>query len=391
MIEPRTSSTDDRRRRAGRSQLTVPRRFAAITAAVGLLVVALAAPVAAADSRAAEPRHENEGNEFRQHNLFSDVPGRAAMTDPYLVNAWGMSFGPSTPLWVSDNGSDLTTLYKGSPMPNNLQAVPLVVSIPNGEPTGQVYNPSSDWVVTSGTDSGPSLFIFASESGTISGWSPGVPGPAPSTSAQVGVTVPNAVYKGLAITTGSGGDWLFAANFHAGTIDVFDGNWHRVHWPGAFRDPMIPAHYAPFNIQDIGGRLYVTYARQDAQRHDDVKGPGHGFIDVYDVHGNLLRRLVSRGSLNSPWGLALAPAGFGRFGGDLLVGNFGDGRINAFDPVTGHFAGRLRRENGSFIHIDGLWGLMFGNGVAATPKTLIFSAGPGGESHGLLGTLTVAP
>jgi uncharacterized protein (TIGR03118 family) len=201
------------------------------------------------------------------------------------------------------------------------------------------------------------------------------------------VTVPNAVYKGLAITTGPSGDFLYAANFHAGTIDVFNGKYKLVHWGGAFHDASIPTGYAPFNIQNISGRLFVTYAKQDAQKHDDVKGAGHGFIDVYDLRGHLLQRLASGGHLNSPWGLAWAPAGFGHFAGDLLVGNFGDGAINAYNPTTGHFDGQLKNEDGNVIAINGLWGLRFGNGVAGTPTTLFFTAGIADEAHGLMGTI----
>jgi uncharacterized protein (TIGR03118 family) len=272
-----------------------------------------------------------------------------------------------------------------------LAQAPLVVKIPDGAPTGQVFNPSTNWVVRSGSHSAAALFIFASETGAITGWNPNVPTPAPATSAQVGITVPSAVYKGLAISTGAAGNWLYAANFHAGTVDVFDGSFHLLHWAGAFKDGHLPAGYAPFNIANLGGQLYVTYALQKADKHDDAAGTGHGFVDVYDLKGTLLKRLVQRGPLNSPWGLAMAPATWGRFGGDLLVGNFGNGRISAFNPATGAFLGQLRNADGLAITIAGLWGLMFGNGTAGTPQTLIFTAGIAEEAHGLLGTIEPAP
>ena len=395
MIRWRTAGPSAPRQQADGTPTGSVRRAALAVAGASLLLVAMAVPTAAAGPGAAQAAQNSSsahpGNMFQRRNLVSDVPGMAAVTDPNLVNAWGMSAGPTTPVWVSDNGSDVTTLYQGATHHDALSTIPLVVSIPSGAPTGQVYNPSSSWVVTSGADSGPALFIFAGESGTISGWNSTVPTPAPSTNAQVGVTVANAVYKGLAISTGAGGNWLYAANFHTGKIDVFNGSWSQVHWPGAFHDAMIPAGYAPFNIQNLGGRLYVTYAKQDGAKHDDVKGMGHGFLDVYNLKGHLIRRLAKRGTLDSPWGLAIAPSGFGRFVGDLLVGNFGDGRISAFDPMTGHLDGLLRNRHGKFITIDGLWGLMFGNGTAGSPHTLLFTAGPGGESHGLMGTIEAAP
>ncbi len=358
-------------------------RAAIASAGAIVLMVAMAAPAAA--------HHDFGTNTYLQSNLVSDIPGVARRTDPNLVNPWGMSFGPTTPVWVSENHTGVSTLYSGAVNGGHLTTIPLVVTTPNGDATGQVYNPTSDWVVSSGSDSGPALFIFASEAGTISGWSPGVPSPAPSTQAQVAVFHPHAIWKGLAISTGSGGDFLYAANFHSGHVDVFDGDWNAVHMPGAFEDPSIPAGFAPFNIQNFNGSLYVTYAKQDADKADDAHGPHRGYIDVYDLSGNLLRRLVSRGHLNSPWGLAWAPSDFGRFSGDLLVGNFGDGRISAYDPVTGAFQGQLRNPDGTKIAISGLWGLLFGNGTAGSPHTLLFTAGLADESHGLMGTIEFHP
>lgn len=375
------------------------RRAMGAVATVGALLFAIALPASAAASAPLKPASAGAAtvpsgaaeNEYRQTNLLSDIPGVARNTDPNLVNPWGMAAGPATPIWVSDNGSDVTTLYRGAIGGTALLPVPLIVGIPTGAPTGQVFNDAKNFDISSGKFHGPPLFIFATENGSITGWNPGVPAPAPSVWAQVGVTVPNAVYKGLAITTDPSGDFLYAANFHAGTIDVFNGKYKLVHWGGAFHDASIPAGYAPFNIQNINGRLYVTYAKQDAQKHDDVKGAGHGFIDIYDLRGHLLQRLASGGHLNSPWGLAWAPAGFGHFAGDLLVGNFGDGAINAYNPTTGHFDGQLRNEDGNVIAVNGLWGLRFGDGVAGTPTTLFFTAGIADEAHGLMGTIEAVP
>jgi uncharacterized protein (TIGR03118 family) len=292
---------------------------------------------------------------------------------------------------VADNGTDKATLYPGFVNGSPISKAPLVVNIPGGAPTGQVFNPTPGFVVHAGPARGPALFLFDSEAGLVTGWNPGVPPPPPSTQAQVGASVPHAIYKGLAIATTSAGTLLYGADFHHGRIDVFDQGWERVHLSGSFRDPKLPESFAPFNIQELGGRLYVAYAKQDADREDEVAGPGLGFVDVYSTSGHLLDRLVRRGQLNAPWGLVRAPAtGFGRFSGDLLVGNFGDGHINAYDPETGAFRGRLRHEDGRPIQIEGLWALRFGNGVTGTPTTLLFTAGIDDEAHGLFGAIEPA-
>jgi uncharacterized protein (TIGR03118 family) len=367
------------------------RRAVGAVAAAGALILAIAGPASAAAKPVAGISAISPAgaipNVYRQTNLVSDIPGVARITDPNLVNPWGMSAGPATPIWVSDNGSNVTTLYHGAINGSALLPVPLVVGIPTGAPTGTVFNDAKNFDISSGKFHGPPLFIFATETGSIVGWNPAVPPPAPSVWAQLGVTVPNAVYKGLAITTDPTGDFLYAANFRTGTVDVFNGKYKLVHWAKAFQDPGIPAGYAPFNIQNFNGKLYVTYAKQDAEKHDDVAGAGHGFVDVYDLRGHLLQRLASRGHLNSPWGLAWAPAGFGHFAGDLLVGNFGDGTINAYNPTTGHFDGQLKNADGNVIAINGLWGLRFGDAAAGGPLTLFFTAGIGDESHGLMGTI----
>jgi uncharacterized protein (TIGR03118 family) len=339
---------------------------------------------------------------FRQVNLVSDVPGAAALTDPDLVNAWGLSASPGTdqapgsPLWVSDNGTDKSTLYAGATA-TTVNKVGLVVNITSGAPTGQVFNTdqSGFMVRDAAGHSGPAVFIFDSENGGIDGWNPGVgfTGTPPSTVTETPVrNGANAVYKGLAIAQASDGHtYLYAANFRSGRVEAYDDTFTPVELPGGlFVDPRIPAGYAPFNVQELGGQLYVSYAKQDATLHDDVAGRGHGFVDVFTNDGALVRRLVTRGALDSPWGLALAPAGFGKFGGALLVGNFGNGRVNVYNPTTGAHLGQLRQTNGKPIVIDGLWGLRFGNGNAAKTGELIFSAGPAGESHGLLGKIIAA-
>jgi uncharacterized protein (TIGR03118 family) len=354
------------------------------------LVAALVVVAAAAmPSTAAAHRHGHHGHDLRVHqrNLVADQPGHAELTDPNLVNAWGLAFGPSTPAWVADNGTDVSTLYRGATaMTPAVTRVPLVVSIPQGAPTGVAFNGGSGFVVHSGPASGPALFLFSSEAGVISGWNSNVPA-AGSTAAQVAATVPGAIFKGLAIADTKDGPRLYATDFHNARVDVWNDMFAPAGKPGGFTDPHIPKGYAPFGIQTIGHRLVVTYAKQDPAAEDDVHGPGFGFVDLYNTSGKLLRRLVSRGPLNAPWGIALAPRHFGGASGDLLIGNFGDGRIHAFNPNNGRFLGALR-EHGRKLAIDGLWALEFGNGVIGNRNTLLFTAGPDDESHGLFGALT---
>ncbi len=349
---------------------------------VGLVAVLIPAPVWSA---------------YVQTNLVSDIPGLALTTDPNLQNAWGISHGPSSPFWISDNRTGVSTVYNGSGQPFPL-ATPLVVTIPPASggtppsaPTGQVFNGGSSFELV---PSRPASFIFASEDGTISGWNFNV---SPTqVIRKVDNSAAGAIYKGLAIGNNGSGDFLYAANFHAGSIDVFDANFSPATLGGSFLDPNLPSGFAPFNIQNIGGDLYVTYAVPDASGEDDVPAPGNGFVDVFDQNGNFERRLISKGALNSPWGLALAPDSFGDFGGDLLVGNFGDGLINAFDPTTGQFLGTLRDDQGDPIVNQGLWGLIFGNdGNGGDTDKLYFTAGiPGDgavEDHGLFGVIAVVP
>jgi uncharacterized protein (TIGR03118 family) len=317
--------------------------------------------------------------------LTSDIPNVAAFPDTNLVNPWGMSISPTGPWWISDNGTGLSTLYNASGSPQGL-----VVSIPSaggghGSPTGTVYNPTSDFKINGQT----AIFLFSSEDGIISGWYTG-------TTAFVGAnnSVSGAVYKGLAEASAGGANYLYATNFHAGTVDVFDKNF-AAHSFGAnaFVDSSIPTGYAPFNIQLIpGNKLVVTYAKQDAQKHDDVPGPGNGFVDVYDTSGNLQFRLAHNLFLNSPWGVAVAPQTFSGFAGDLLIGNFGSGLISAFNASNGNFVGNMFNVNNLPVQIDGLWGLTFGNGGSGGPTgTLFFTAGTFGERHGIFGSITPHP
>jgi len=325
---------------------------------------------------------------YTQENLVSDLPGVAKTTDPGLVNPWGISHGPASPFWISDNGTGLSTLYNGAGVKQGLVVTvpPPPGGTPPSAPTGQVFNGNA-------ADFNGDRFIFATEDGTIAGWKGGT-----NAVIEVDNSASNAVYKGLAIDNTA--NVLYATDFHNGKIDAFSGNnitpYSPIAPPGGFTDPNLPVGYAPFNIQDIGGTLFVTYALQDAAKHDDVPGAGNGFVDTYDTNGNLIKRLITNGPLNSPWGMALAPSSFGVFGGDLLVGNFGDGRINAFDPSTGAFLGFLADGAGNPIVNQGLWGLTFGNGASeGDANTLYFTAGIPGpdrvEDHGLFGSLSVIP
>jgi uncharacterized protein (TIGR03118 family) len=348
---------------------------AAAALALALLAVAPAAPASAHAGR-----HRDEA--FRQVNLVSDQPGEAELTDPALVNPWGLAAGPATPLWVADNHTDSATIYRGGVEGQPFAAVPLVVAIPEGAPTGQVFNDTTSFELSDGT---PAAFIFDSESGRVTAWNRAQG----STAALVYSSPDGAIYKGLALQHRShGGPRLLAADFHNAKVDVFDSSFAPVTLKRhAFRDPFLPAGYAPFNLAVIHGLVVVTYAQQDAAAEDDSPGPGRGFVDVYSPTGRLLRHLVRGGVLNSPWGLTIAPRHFGELAGDLLVGNFGDGRIHAFDPYSGRLEATLRSSSGQPIAIEGLWSLMPGNGVAGRPQDVFFSAGPGGEEHGLLGAL----
>jgi len=358
-------------------------------------IVALAASVilvGCGESTSSGGGGSSSASGFQQTNLVADVAGLAPTTDPNLVNPWGIAFSPTGPFWISDNHAGVSTVYdsNGKPFPT---PVALVVTIPPPEggsdaaaPTGIVFNASTDFVVTQGTTSAASVFIFATEDGTISGWNPTV------NAGAALLTVDNsgdeAIYKGLATGSNAAGNLLFATDFHNGKVDVFDKTFKPVTLAGSFSDPNLPSGFAPFGIQNIGGSIFVTYAKQDEDAEDDTAGPGNGFVDVFDTNGNLQKRFASQGPLNSPWGVARAPASFGTFGNALLVGNFGDGRISAFNASSGAFLGQLAGTNGTPITIPGLWAVVFGNGGnAGSTSTLFFTAGPGGEEHGLFGSL----
>jgi len=352
------------------------------------LAVATAAPAASARSHRAE-------NEFRQTNLVSNLKTVGAqVVDPNLKNPWGLALGPTTPLWVADNGTSVATVYTVTPGGAMASNAGLTVTLPPADsaPTGQVFNPTGDFVVKSKAGMGPALFIFSSEGGQIIAWNPKAdPIVNGASTAQTEFSSKTAVYKGLAIASTRFGTFLYASNFHDNRVDVFNTRFHRVHLFGDFRDRHLPDGYAPFGIRAINGFIYVTYALQNAEKHDDVAGPGHGFIDVFTPSGFLVERLVSRGDLNSPWGLEVAPRGFGPFGGKLLVGNFGDGLIHAYGLFSGTPHGPLLDEQRQPVQIDDLWALQFGTATTGGTGTLLFSAGINDEADGLVGSINPAP
>jgi len=384
-------------------------------------VVTAITVLGAAQARADDGQDQDDRpNRYVVTNLTSNIlgvaPNSEVKTDPVLQNAWGVAFTPgASPFWIADNATGCSTLYDGQgaimstlqvklPLPGG--SVPATACKPvdpnnppnptPAAPTGLVWNPTSTFLVPNTTT--PATFIFDTEDGTISAWTGGL---TPPDQAVLAVdNSPGAVYKGLVFGTNVHGVFLFATNFRAGTIDVFAPNGSMGFRPattpneidGDFTDPKIPAGFAPFGIQNINGDLFVTYAKQNAEQRDDVAGPGHGFVDVFDTDGHLLRRFASRGPLNSPWGVARASFAFGRFSGAILIGNFGNGNINAFDS-DGDFLGTLedlKGKKGKPIVIDGLWTLTLGGGRNSSSDTLYFTAGPNGETDGLFGTITPA-
>jgi uncharacterized protein (TIGR03118 family) len=348
--------------------------------------VALACAAVLVGGVAAVADAREQAGIYAVHALVSDgstVP--AAATDANLINGWGLSAGPTTPWWTANNGTNTSTLYSGAGT-----KVALTVAVP-GAPTGTVYNGNAAaFVVSQNGKSGSARFLFSTEGGTILGWSPTVNGATALTGADRSST--GAIYKGLATMN----DRLYAADFHNGRVDVFDASFGLMTLPGGFQDSKIAKGFAPFGVQALGGSIFVTYAKQDAARKDDVAAPGEGYVDEFTPDGQLVARVVNSGKKNAPlnaaWGLAMAPADFGSFAGDLLVGNFGNGRISAYAKrgAVWVYKGQLRLADGTPIAIDGLWAIAFGNGSASGPKnTLYFLSGPGGEQHGLFGSITV--
>jgi uncharacterized protein (TIGR03118 family) len=342
-----------------------------------------------------EPQSPQLVTPYRQTNLVSDLAGVARIIDPLLINPWGISMTATSPFWVANEASNTATLYAGDVGGSLFTKNALVVTIPGGLPTGTVANGTADFVVTNGSASGAARFIFASITGNITGWNPNVPA-AGSTQAQIAASQPGHVYTGLALANNGAGNFLYAADFANGKIDVFNGSYALqpvASFP--FADPTIPTTpgntYHPHNIQAIGGSLYVAYAKVGADGHAE-NGPGNGFVRRFNTNG--VRDLtfgINNGPLDAPWGLVIAPASFGTFGNALLVGNFSDeGHINAFNPTTGAFLGTLSGESGNPIEIDELWALTFGNGGnGGDTNTLYFSSGIAEEKHGLFGSLKV--
>ena len=346
---------------------------------------------------------------FVQTNLVSNLPG-AEHQDPNLLNAWGVAFAPGGDFWVNGNNSGLSILYNGLGVLSTglpavtipLPAAPLRADTgPLASPTGIIWNPTGGFDLPGTKDA--AVFVFDTEDGTISAWSPSVN----LTNAVLAVDnskigAGGAVYKGLAFGVTATGAHLYATNFRAATVDVYDGTFTpnlvdgkvpnaatTTNIAGSFSDPAIPAGFAPFNIQNINGDLYVSYAKQNTAKHDSVAGARLGFVDIFSTDGALLRRFAAGGPLNAPWGLVQAPPSFGVFGNDILIGNFGDGKINVYDP-QGFFIDQLRATNGQVLVNSGLWDLTFGGGSTSTPDMLYFTAGPNSEANGVFGVIVPA-
>jgi len=372
-----------------------------------LMAAAVAAGVLMFHARPALSLQPDTPSRYVRTDMVSDnkaaVP--APIQDPRLLNAWGISVvpNPNVPFWINDNNAGLSTLYSYDSKtglvdiiknPSVVIPPPSVEKTVTAAPTGIVFNPDNIFVTGKTHNFDGDVFIFDTEDGTVSGWQPSF-----GNNAMLRVDnklAPNAgpVYKALALGVDNGNTELFATNFRAAKIDVYDVNYKKLTLSSsAFEDPELPAGYAPFGIANVNGNLFVSYALQNALKHDDIKGPGHGFVDEYTTHGVKIRRFASRAWLDSPWGMTMAPsAGFGSASGHLLIGNFGDGGIGVYDPDTMDFDGFLTNANGDSIAPDGLWSLAFGNGGAAGPKTtLFFTAGPHDESDGLFGKIQVAP
>jgi len=311
--------------------------------------------------------------QYRVTNLVSSQAGGGKFQDNQLVNAWGLAFAPTGPIWVGDNGTGVSTIYTGAGVKQGLVVtIPSASGVGRGKPTGIVFNNSSDFVVTQGTSSGPAIFLFDTEDGTISGWSPSVN----STTAIIVANSPGSDYTGLATGVSNGKKFLYAADNHNNRVDIYDSSFTLV---GSFTDPNLPAGSNPYNVQNIKGKLFVTF----------TNSAGTGVVDIFDTQGNLLRTLVSGAPLAFPWGLALAPDKFGVASNAILVGNLVDGKINAFDFHTGNLIGPLSDQSGSPIVISDLWGIAFGKGSVMNGKQnqLFFTAGPLGYRGGTLGVI----
>jgi uncharacterized protein (TIGR03118 family) len=347
---------------------------------------------------------DDDDGAYVQTNLVSNVVGQARMTDSNLQNSWGVANAPNSPLWIADNNDGLSTLYDGNgnmvtlAILGNTNQVKIPVppgATPPAAPTGMVWNPNSATQFLIPNSQAGAIFLWDTENGTIAGWNPAVNPTSAVTIVDNSRGGKNgAVYKGLAFGTNVHGNFLFATNFRAGTVEAYDVNFKLTALDGSFTDPAIPAGFAPFGIANVNGDLFVTYARQNATKDDVVAGPGEGFVDVFSTDGKLLRRFASRGVLNAPWGVTRATLGFGRFSGDILIGNFGSagqfaGWINAFDS-RGEFEGELRNQQGKPISIDGLWSLVFGTFLHSDADTLYFTAGPNNQTNGLFGKITPA-
>ena len=336
---------------------------------------------------------------FTKINLISNQASHrhTSLTDKNLKNAWGITAGPTTPIWVSDNNSGFATVYSGG-INGSKVSLDLTVAVPGANPTGQVFNSFKAFPV-GGASGTPAIFIVDTDSvgsvqspGQIEAWNGGTKFTVEDspTGGAGGMTPKGAVFKGLAIANTKAGPELFASDVANATVDIFNSKFAPVSAPGEFTDPRLPAGYAPFGIQALDGKIYVAYGKQNAQKNNVIPGAGFGVVDAYSVNGQLLHHLVSNGAaspLDEPWGLAIAPAGFGPFGGDLLVGNLGNGWINAFDPATGKFQGVLDNSSGYPITIHGLWGLMVGNSAFGGTKSLVFSAGPSNYNNGSVGVI----
>ena len=360
--------------------MTISRPRSALTLLVAIVAVSTVALVDA-------PAASTDSTAYLAADLVANQPGIAPIVDPRLINGWGVAASATGgAFWASSEGADVSTLYAGDVGGAPLTKVALEVDVTGGDPTGIVFNTTSDFVITSGPNSHAAVVIFASKTGAVTGWHPVV---SPTSTVLGHQADDDAVYTGIALASTSSGSVLYLADFHNGKIDVLDGSFQLVHLAGSFTDPDLPGGYAPFNVAVIGGRLFVAYARRGATEGEPATGPHLGVVDIFDLDGTFEQRLVSRGRLDAPWGMVIAPADFGDFSGALLVGNFGDGRINAFDLATGTFLGTLGERPGRPIEIEGLRGLTFGNGLTAGSATaLYYTAGPDHGTNGLFGKIT---